>query len=231
MSDPGQRHEVRGRSDRWLSLGPTSRLLGVDPDTVRRWAGDGRLRAYVTPGGHRRFLRVDVERTTTAIRRAPRTMAELGATAERLTRVYERTYRPIFEPRSSAAAASTDGLRPEDREAFRAEGRRLVAALVRFLDATRPEDRIEASAEAERIVEATADRLARLGADAAEAVTTFVAARRPFLAELAAIGRRRAHDAAAVTRLHDDAVTLLDALLVRLVTRHADARRRLEEKP
>ena len=46
---------------RWLSLGPASRLVGVDPDTLRRWADDGRVDVYVTPGGHRRFDRRAIE--------------------------------------------------------------------------------------------------------------------------------------------------------------------------
>ena len=40
-----------------LALGPAARLLGVDPDTLRRWADDGRVEAFTTPGGHRRFDR------------------------------------------------------------------------------------------------------------------------------------------------------------------------------
>jgi excisionase family DNA binding protein len=46
-----------GAGHDWLSVGPASRLLGVDPDTLRRWADDGRVEAYTTPGGHRRFER------------------------------------------------------------------------------------------------------------------------------------------------------------------------------
>src|SRR5919205_664022 len=47
---------------RWMSLGPASRLLGVDPDTLRRWADEGRVRAWTTPGGHRRFDPAALER-------------------------------------------------------------------------------------------------------------------------------------------------------------------------
>ena len=33
---------------RWLSLGPASRVLGVDPDTLRRWADHGEIPVTVT---------------------------------------------------------------------------------------------------------------------------------------------------------------------------------------
>ena len=55
-----------GSATDWLSLGPASRLLGVDPDTLRRWADDGRIRAYATPGGHRRFSRTDLQQIAAA---------------------------------------------------------------------------------------------------------------------------------------------------------------------
>src|SRR4029079_9002268 len=35
----------------WLSLGPASELLGIDPDTLRRWADEGRVPAWTTAGG------------------------------------------------------------------------------------------------------------------------------------------------------------------------------------
>ncbi len=46
---------------RWMSLGAVSRALGVNDATLRQWADRGRLPVYRTPGGHRRFLREDVE--------------------------------------------------------------------------------------------------------------------------------------------------------------------------
>ena len=38
-----------------------ARLLGVHRDTVVRWADEGKLRCWWTPGGQRRFSRADVE--------------------------------------------------------------------------------------------------------------------------------------------------------------------------
>lgn len=45
----------------WLSLRDACRLLDVSNTTLRQWADNGYLRVYRTPGGHRRFLRIDVE--------------------------------------------------------------------------------------------------------------------------------------------------------------------------
>lgn len=45
----------------WMSLGAVSRVLGITDTTLRQWADRGRLPVYRTPGGHRRFLREDVE--------------------------------------------------------------------------------------------------------------------------------------------------------------------------
>ena len=45
----------------WLSLRDACRQLDVSNPTLRQWADHGFLRVYRTPGGHRRFLRSDVE--------------------------------------------------------------------------------------------------------------------------------------------------------------------------
>jgi excisionase family DNA binding protein len=46
---------------RFVGIGQAAALLGASPATVRRWADDGFLPAYRTPGGQRRFDRREVE--------------------------------------------------------------------------------------------------------------------------------------------------------------------------
>jgi excisionase family DNA binding protein len=209
----------RARDDAWLSLGPASRLVGVDPDTLRRWADDGRLRAFTTPGGHRRFDRRDLERLIETRRPGRRRLATLGATPDRLAKAYAKSYRSGLE------GPDPTSFNPADREAFRTDGRRLVAALLAYLDARDAAGREHWEAEAADAVRATGLRLAATGAGVLEAVSTFVAARRPFLTELAALGRRRALDVATLTALYDEAAALLDRLLLQLVATFAPTSR------
>ncbi|HSL97803.1 MAG TPA: helix-turn-helix domain-containing protein [Candidatus Deferrimicrobiaceae bacterium] len=201
-------------AEAWLSLGPASELVGVDPDTLRRWADDGRVRAFSTPGGHRRFDRRDLERLLERRQPRRRSLADLGATPERVVRAYTKAYRMPDEPRARLGAAFA----AEDRAAFRDDGRQLVTALLRYLDARTPATRRRWEAHASDVVAATGTRLAAAGGSVDEAIATFITARRPFLASLGALGRRGVLDGPAVTALYDDAVALLDRLLLILVS-------------
>jgi excisionase family DNA binding protein len=56
----GSRELAEGGRE-WLTLGQAAAFLGAAQSTVRKWADSGRLPAFYTPGGHRRFLREDLE--------------------------------------------------------------------------------------------------------------------------------------------------------------------------
>ncbi|MEW6224895.1 MAG: helix-turn-helix domain-containing protein [Chloroflexota bacterium] len=201
-----------------LALGEASRLLGVDPDTLRRWADEGRVPAFTTPGGHRRFERRALERMIASRRTGPvGGLAAFGATQDRLSAAYRRRYGDLHggavpDPRSTV---------PEtDRETFRDTGRRLVDALVRHLDeggsarATAARDAVDLAAD-------MGDRLARHGVPLPDAVAMFLSARRPFLAELNVMARRRGVDGGRFGALCDTTTSLLDRLLLAFVAAHA----------
>jgi excisionase family DNA binding protein len=57
---PGRRAPA-GEPD-WLTLGQAARFLGVAQSTIRKWSDQGRVPAFYTPGGHRRYRRRDLER-------------------------------------------------------------------------------------------------------------------------------------------------------------------------
>jgi hypothetical protein len=210
-------------TSRWLSLGPASRLIGVDPDTLRRWADEGRVEVSVTPGGHRRFDRRAIEGLVASRRPGSRPLASLGASPERLARAYRRSYAID----GAGGQLPSDDAGELDRERYRSDGRRLVEALVAHLDAGDGDEgaRERSEADATALVDDLARRLAGSGTSLTEAVGLFVAARRPFLTELAGLGRRRTLDAARLAALYEKATGLLDRLLLRLIATYQEASR------
>lgn len=209
---------ARAHADRPLSLGPASRLLGVDPDTLRRWADEGRIEAFTTAGGHRRFNRTTVERILEARRHdATIRLASLGATTDRLTRAYRRGYSS-----ASDVGEVRDAVPATERDAFRDGGRALVGALLAHLDAPDDDSREQAERAAMEATDDLARRLTAAAIPLADAVSLFVAARRPFLTELGVIARRRSLDPDRLASIYDSSSTLLDRLLLRLVAAHRE---------
>ena len=49
------------RRDEALTPSEVAGIFGVDPKTVTRWAQNGKISSFRTPGGHRRYWRSDVE--------------------------------------------------------------------------------------------------------------------------------------------------------------------------
>jgi excisionase family DNA binding protein len=191
-------------------------MLGVDPDTLRRWADEGRVPAFTTPGGHRRFDRHALERLIATRRTGPAGgLAGLGATPDRLNAAYRRRYGAHhggpLDPRATVPEA--------ERETFRELGRRLVDALVLHLDESGP-GRVAAEHEALAVAGELGERLALHGVPLSDGVSMFVSARRPFLAELSIVARRRGVEAARIGELYDTSTGLLDRLLLAFVAAH-----------
>ena len=217
-----------------LPLGEASRLLGVDPDTLRRWADEGRVPAFTTPGGHRRFERRALERLIAARRTGPEGgLAGLGSTPDRLSAAYRRRYSELH----GSGADPAIGVPAADRGSFRDLGRSLVDALVRHLDET-GQNRVMAEREAIDLSAHLGELLALNGSPLGESVSMFVSARRPFLAELGVVARRRGVDGARIGDLFDSSTWLLDRLLLAfvaghdIVTREAEhARERAADRP
>jgi excisionase family DNA binding protein len=59
VSFPGRRAPTSEPD--WLTLGQAAKFLGVAQSTIRKWSDQGRVPAFYTPGGHRRYRRRDLE--------------------------------------------------------------------------------------------------------------------------------------------------------------------------
>lgn len=172
----------------WLTIREASALVGVSVATLRRWCDAGEVRAFTTPGGHRRFLRSAVlGLIPMAGQRRPR-LGRDGETAIRIVRAYRREVR-----RWSAAPPTPEVTTDPARHPFRDQSAAMVSALVDLLDA------------------ANGDSLN-------EAIDMFVRFRALFVHELGAIARGRGFDAIAATALLEAASDEIDGLLPSVIS-------------
>ncbi|NTU82092.1 MAG: helix-turn-helix domain-containing protein [Chloroflexales bacterium] len=127
----------------YLSLSAASRLLGVHSTTLRRWADAGAIPVYVTPGGHRRFSRHDIE---TLAARKPLSTRALGSAW---------AVRALAQARNDLASAPNSRhtwlarIDETDRAAWRRIGQQLMGVVLHYIN--NPRDDEDLLVEARRI--------------------------------------------------------------------------------
>ncbi len=204
--------------DPWLPLGAASRLVGVGPDTLRRWADSGKVQSYQTPGGHRRFLRSSLEAMINAPRRHRYGMERLADSAGTIVGdVQRRMQRTGYagQPWQARLAA-------EQRADFRRWGQRTFNLVIEYVAASKRVERELLLGEAEKMGALYGAEASKAGLSLAEAVEAFLFFRTPVLEAIAAHLRRRAADVSDVTAAFREASQAIDQVLVALVSSYRD---------
>ncbi len=137
----------------WLNLSKAAILLGVHPSTVRNWSDQGVLPVHRTQGGHRRYLRSEIELWIQSQRAdGPTDFHLVAQTALKSTRFQ------ISEGHLNAESWYRK-LGDEDRNQYRKSGRALLQGLINFINA----DGVQASSEAQALGYEYASRGRRCG--------------------------------------------------------------------
>jgi excisionase family DNA binding protein len=148
----------------WLSLSEAAEILGVHPGTVRNWSDHGVLPVHRTQGGHRRYLRSEMDLWLQSQRAAgPADLHQVSQNALRTTRLQ------ISEGRLNAEAWYAK-LDEDAREQYRQSGRALLQGMIDYLAS----DGQSADAEAQALGFEYASRGRRYGLNASEAVHAFL---------------------------------------------------------
>jgi excisionase family DNA binding protein len=171
----------------WLSLGDVAEVLGVHPSTVRSWSDSGLLPVHRTHGGHRRYLRNEIDLWVDSQRPGGADEANLIVqNALRTTRFQvslgrleqERWYLKLDE---------------EAREQYRVSGRQLLQGLINYLNYKGA----QAEAEAEALGYEYASRGRRYGLNSVEATHAFLFFRNTLLESMLTV-----YESAAVRSPH-----------------------------
>lgn len=114
--------------EEWLSLGEVAKILGVHPSTVRSWSDQGELPVHRTKGGHRRYLRSELDLWVQAHK-------EYDSRGEAQVIVQNALRKTRFQISEGRLETETwyRKLDEEAREQYRNSGRVLMQGLVGFL--------------------------------------------------------------------------------------------------
>lgn len=215
MPDP---KPARDADDPWLPLGAASRLVGVGPDTLRRWADSGRVQSYQTPGGHRRFLRSSLEAMVNAPRRHRYGIERLPGSRQTMAgELHRRVQRSGAEEQPWHARLSA-----EQRDEFRRWGQRTFQLVIDYVAASKRSERQLLLEEAERMGGLYGSEASQAGLTLAETVEAFLFYRSPVLDAITGHLRRRAAAVVDVTSAFHEANAAIDRVLVALVASHRE---------
>lgn len=215
VTAPGARDPSRRA---WMTIHEASAMIGVSPATLRRWSDSGKIKAFTTPGGHRRFSRVAVDGMLPAERRGRPKLEMMGETPERMTRIYRRELH-----HAARWAPWIDALGEDDRTPLRDHGQRMAGALLNYFDATRSSTRSTALATAVDSAGTCGWIAGRIGLPMEATVEAFLQFRMPFIRELGGIARRRGLDTAETSLLLETATEAVDGLLMAAIRGHERA--------
>lgn len=215
---PGQPPSSDG-DDPWLPLGAASRLVGVGPDTLRRWADSGKVQSFQTPGGHRRFLRSSLEAMINAPRRHRYGVERLADSAGTIVGdVHRRMQRTGYAGQPWQARLSA-----EQRADFRRWGQRTFNLVIEYVAAAKRAERTLLLEEAEKMGALYGGEASRAGLSLAETVEAFLFFRSPVLEAIGSHLRRRSADVADVTAAYREASAAVDQVLLALVASYRQA--------
>ena len=205
--------------DPWLALGAASRLVGVGPDTLRRWADSGKVQSYQTPGGHRRFLRSSLELMINAPRRPRYGVERLPDSTQMMAgELHRRVSRTGYAGQPWQAR-----LNAEQRDEFRRWGQRTFTLVVEYVAASKKAERRLLLEEAEKMGALYGAEASRAGLTLAETVEAFLFFRSPVLDAIVGQLRRRSADVSEVTAAFHEANAAIDSVLSALVSSHRES--------
>jgi hypothetical protein len=191
-------------------------MLGVDPDTLRRWSDNGKIDVFTTPGGHRRFLRASIDAMLRGSRHAERrSLSAMGEPPDRIAAEFRKRVRTELSDQDWRSRFDEGSLRW-----FRERGVRMSDLLIGSLDTKAGAGRDKLLGQAELLGRDYGVEAKRTGLSLGEATQAFLFFRARFMAEIAQVARRRSFETAQAAVLFEEADNTLDRIILALIAGH-----------
>lgn len=199
-----------------VGISEASHTLGVSEATLRQWTDEGKIKAFITPGGHRRYSKAGLKKF---LRSHSKTLGikdlvvELADTAQ--------MHREIAR-QCLGASAWYNKLSQESREHLAAVGRRLLDLVIRYI--AEPSKREETMELARGVGRSHGETLANLGLPLTESVEAFLVHRGPIIDVITQLMRKREAATGRVVDALPLVAHVMDEVLVSLVAAYQQRR-------
>ncbi len=154
-----------------LSIREASESLGVSEATLRQWTDEGKIKAFVTPGGHRRYSRSELKQFMDSHRKILG-LRDLVAEIEGAPGSHPELFR-------AAMTRWYDKMNLESRERLSVLGRHMMTVVVDYI--SEPSRREEILREARECGRGFGELLSGLGLPLSDSVEAFMSHRDPLI--------------------------------------------------
>ena len=199
-----------------LSISEASQLLGVSEAALRQWTDEGKIKAFITPGGHRRYARAELKKFTSS---QPRMLGikdlaiELEETA--------RQHREIAQA-SLKNTAWYNKLNEESQAHLADLGKRMLNLIIKYI--TEPSRREETIRLIRDVGYDHGETLAKLELPLTDSVESFLLHRDPIMNAATHLMRKREAFTGRVVEAIPMVAHVMDEALVALVAAHQQYR-------
>jgi excisionase family DNA binding protein len=195
-----------------VGISEASRFLGVSEAALRQWTDEGKIKAFVTPGGHRRYLRNELKKfisTHSRMLGVKDLVSELEETVE--------IHREIAGKLLSSESWYNK-FHQESKEYFADLGRTLLSLIVKYI--SEPSKREVTIHLIQEVGQNMGETLATHGLPLAESVEAFLMHREPVINASTSLLKKREAFTGRVVDSIPLAIQVFDEALVALVTAH-----------
>ncbi len=207
-----------------LSISEAAQVLGVSEAALRLWTDEGKVKAFVTPGGHRRYSRAELKKFSskeTKMLGAKDVVTEMEETFDR--------HREISKTYFSTIPQEKEAIR-KYQQALAGSGHELLQYIMQYI--SEPANR---SATLEKIREVSArhgEISANLGLSLTDSVQAFLLHREPIIKSTTSLIKKREANSGRIINLIPMIGQVLDEALLAHVAAHQQAQpgARVQEK-
>ncbi len=195
-----------------VSISEASHVLGVSEAALRQWTDSGKIKAFITPGGHRRYSMEDLKKFITSHQKMlgiKDLVVELEDTAQ--------LHREIGRKHLNSTSWYHQ-LGQETQEHLGGLGRRLLDLIIRYI--TERSKREEIAEQARNIGREHGEMLVKLGLPLTDSVEAFILHRDPIMNAATHLMKKRGVLNARVVEALPLVHRIMDEALVSLVAAH-----------